>query len=98
MHVIEERRTPRLHLSRPRAADLDHYLRLYADPTVMATLAGVRSRDETAALFDKVLAHWDRHGFGLWLARDLATGAFFGRGGLRQMPVLGRDEVELSYA
>jgi RimJ/RimL family protein N-acetyltransferase len=48
-------------------------------------------------LADK-LDHWERHGFGLWLLRDRATGAMVGRGGL-QHTVVGRyGEVEAGWA
>jgi RimJ/RimL family protein N-acetyltransferase len=30
----------------------------------------------------RYLAHWDRHGFGLWIAEDRATGEPVGRVGL----------------
>ncbi|MHC4549465.1 MAG: GNAT family N-acetyltransferase [Planctomycetota bacterium] len=90
--------TDRLAAARLRAADLDDLCRLHRDPRVMATLGGVRSADETRQGLAKALAHWERHGFGIWVFRDRADGVFVGRAGLRHLPVDGCDEVELLYA
>jgi len=98
MHSLDSVRTPRLLLTRPREADFDDFVRLFADPAVTATLAGVRSRDETRVLFDRYVAHWEQHGFGLWALRDAVTGAFVGRGGLKALAIESRDEVEVGYA
>lgn len=43
------------------------------------------------------LAHWSRHGFGLWLLRDRATGEPVGQGGLRHADPM-PDEVELAWS
>jgi RimJ/RimL family protein N-acetyltransferase len=40
------------------------------------------SPDESDARFDRINAHFDRHGFGLWAAEDRSTGAFMGFIGL----------------
>jgi RimJ/RimL family protein N-acetyltransferase len=42
--------------------------------------------------------HWHRHGFGLWLLRDRASGAMVGRGGLQRTRIDGADEVEIAWA
>jgi RimJ/RimL family protein N-acetyltransferase len=44
------------------------------------------------------VAHWDRHGFGLWLLRDRVTGAMVGRGGLQHTFVSGMQEIELAWS
>jgi RimJ/RimL family protein N-acetyltransferase len=97
MPIPESVRTPRLLLTRIGPADLADLARMYADPRVTATLGGVRSADQTATYLAAQTAHWDAHGFGLWAARDPATGAFVGRGGLRHATVEGRPEVEVAY-
>jgi [ribosomal protein S5]-alanine N-acetyltransferase len=97
MHRLNELRTPRLLLHRPREGDFEDYARMYADPVVMATLNGVRTRDATRELFDCLLAHWDEHGFGLWIMRDPDSRRFMGRGGLRVQTLEGRPEVEVGY-
>src|SRR5579859_3496349 len=97
MQSVEELRTPRLLLSRPRPHDAEDYVRMYADPVVMATLGGVRTPAQTRELFDRLLGHWDEHGFGLWIAREPASGRFVGRGGLRRQTLESGGEVEVAY-
>jgi len=61
--------TERLLLRPWRAAeDLDALATLNADPAVMRWVAPNRPlrRDESADLLDRVLRHWEDHGFGLW--------------------------------
>jgi RimJ/RimL family protein N-acetyltransferase len=41
--------------------------------------------------------HWQRHGFGFWLLRDLHTGEPVGRGGVRWTDATGTDEVEATW-
>ena len=75
------------------------YLRqLDADPAVMATLGGLRSLEETKEYVAAQLLHWEQHGFGWWIAFDLATSEFVGRGGVRFIELEGRQEVEVGYA
>ncbi len=71
---------------------------MHADPAVMATLGGVRSREETVGFLDRLVEHWRVHGFGLWLLSSREDGAFVGRGGLLTVELEGRAEVELAYA
>jgi RimJ/RimL family protein N-acetyltransferase len=90
--------TARLMLRRIREADLEDLVRMHADDTVMTTLGGLKSAAETRAFLDSEAAHWDRNGFGLWVAREPGTDRFVGRGGLRRTTVEGVDEVEVAYA
>ena len=83
---------------RPGERDLPDLIRLHADPRVMATLGGPRDAAATEAQLRDFDAHWERHGFGPWVLRDPDTQRFLGRGGLRRVPVEGRDEVEVLYA
>src|SRR5262245_62062923 len=96
--AIEKASTKRLMLTRVRESDLTQFLLMYSDPCVMATMGGVRSEEQTLELVRIDLTHWERHGFGRWIVRDLSTGEFVGRGGLRHCTIGGRDEVELGYA
>jgi ribosomal-protein-alanine N-acetyltransferase len=94
---LDEIRTSRLILTRMNKAFLDDLIRMYSDPQVMATLGGVRTPAQTTTLFEQHVAHWQRHGFGIWAARDAVTGQFVGRGGLRRGIVDGLEEVEVGY-
>jgi RimJ/RimL family protein N-acetyltransferase len=98
MNPLDELQTPRLLLHRLRAEHLDDLTRMHADPQVMATLGGVRTPEMSAQFLNTELAHWEKHGFGLWLVRDRETGCFAGRGGLRHVTIAERDEIEVGYA
>lgn len=71
---------------------------LLGDPRVGATLGGVSTRAETAERLAGNIAHWERHGFGIWLWRDRASGAFVARGGPQGVVVGGGEEVEVGWA
>jgi RimJ/RimL family protein N-acetyltransferase len=62
-------RTERL-LLRPwrPAEDLEAFAALNADPAVMRWVVPNRplSRSESAELLDRIVSHWETHGFGLW--------------------------------
>jgi RimJ/RimL family protein N-acetyltransferase len=55
------------------------------------------TREDIARQLGHMSAHWRRHGFGLWLLRDRATGVVVGRGGLEFTRATGTDEVELAW-
>ncbi len=80
-------------------ADLDDLLTLHRDPAVMATLGG-RLWDEAnnLAFLDRMLAQWDRSGYGVWTWRLREDGRFAGRAGLNHKQIDGVDETELLYA
>jgi RimJ/RimL family protein N-acetyltransferase len=95
--LLADRRTPRLLLQRITLRDLPAIERMQADAQTMATLGGVRDAATSRRMLEDWIAHWDAHGFGLWLARDAATGEFAGRGGLEHTVVGGRPEIEVAY-
>lgn len=78
-------------------ADLDELAAMHQDPLVMAHLGGIRDHATTAEYLQTNMAHWDRHGFGLYAIRD-AKSRFVGRAGLRWAEPLGTPEVEVAYA
>jgi RimJ/RimL family protein N-acetyltransferase len=90
--------TDRLVLDRPVASDFDPIAELLGNARVAATLGGVRDRTAAREFFDRQMGHWPAFGFGLWIARDRATGAFVGRGGPRLVVLEGRAEAEVAYA
>jgi RimJ/RimL family protein N-acetyltransferase len=89
--------TPRLAWERLRPAHFDDILAMHQDPRQMEWLGGVRDAEATRAYLERNLAHWDAHGFGLWMLRDRADGRMVGRGLLRTFPLEGVDEVEIGY-
>jgi len=95
---LDTLRTDRLLLTRIGDADFDDLRRMHRDPEVMATLGGVRSDDLTRDVLRQLMAHWAEQGFGYWMARDSSSGAFVGRGGLREVVIGGGPEIEIGYA
>jgi len=96
--TISSFHTDRLVATRLDEADLGDLCRMHEDAEVMATLGGTRSEERTQRFLRTNVAHWDDHGFGLWVFRDASTRTFVGRGGLRHVRIGGQDEVELAYA
>lgn len=94
--VIEALTTPRLALTRIAERDWPELRAMHNDPRVMATLGGVQPPAVTRAAFDRLLRHWDDHGFGWWAVRDHAA-RFLGRGGLRRVLVESTEELEIGY-
>jgi ribosomal-protein-alanine N-acetyltransferase len=64
----------------------------------MATLGGVRTREQVEAGVATLSRHWDEHGFGPWIARNIESSEFVGLGGLRWVTVEETPEVEVGYA
>lgn len=95
--AIDSLTTARLRLSCPVEEDWPAFRALHEDPRVMATLGGLQPPEVVRALFDRMLHHWDEHGFGWWTARD-RTGAFVGRGGVRRVRLGAVEELEVGYA
>jgi ribosomal-protein-alanine N-acetyltransferase len=77
--VIE---TPRLYLRRWREADRAPFSRINADPRVMEFFPKRLSRRESNTLSDRVQAHFERHGFGLYAAELREERRFIGFIGL----------------
>jgi ribosomal-protein-alanine N-acetyltransferase len=98
MKELDSLLTPRLLLRRMTAGDLDDLTRMHLDPRIMATLGGVRSPEQTRDWLQRQMGHWERCGFGLWMARERQTGQFAGRGGLHHIEIDGRDEIEVGYS
>lgn len=88
----------RIFAERLTQAHLPLVRRMDGNPRMMASLGGVRTDAETKAWLERNLAHWDEHGFGIWILRDPMTGRVMGRAGLRNLLVEQTPEVELAYA
>lgn len=74
--------TPRLHLRRWEPRDRAPFAALNADPEVMAHFPSTLTRDESDAFVDRIEAHFERHGWGLWAVERRADAAFVGFLGL----------------
>lgn len=79
---MTELRTERLLLRHWRAADLDPWAALNADPEVRAYLGGPRTREESAASMARFEADLTARGWGWWAVEVTATGELVGLAGL----------------
>jgi RimJ/RimL family protein N-acetyltransferase len=73
---VSELETERLRLRRWREGDREPFAALNADPVVMEHFPALSSRAESDAMVDRIEAHFDRRGFGLW-AVEVRDGAPF---------------------
>ena len=89
---------PRLRAERLGQSHRYALRRMDSNPRLMATLGGPRTAADTDAYLARNLAHWDEHGFGIWILRDPLSGEVLGRAGLRHLAVHGVDEIELAFA
>lgn len=71
---------------------------MHSDARHMAMLGGVRDDAWTKDYLQRNLAHWDAHGFGLWMLRLDEGGAIIGRCLLRHLDLDGVDEIETGYS
>lgn len=77
--------TERLILRAPEDRDRAALAALNGDPRVGEWLDGVKTREESDAIVDRVNAHIAEHGFGFWAAERKADGAIIGMAGLLAM-------------
>jgi len=75
-------RTDRLILRRWRHSDREPFARLNADPRVMEFFPQPLSAGESDALADRIEAHFEERGFGLYAAELGEDGSFIGYVGL----------------
>jgi RimJ/RimL family protein N-acetyltransferase len=88
--------TERLSAERLHQGHLQDLVTLHLDPDVSRYLGGVRSAEATENYLAVNIAHWDRHGFGLWVLRT-KSGEFAGRAGIRHVVVEDTSEIEIAY-
>lgn len=72
--------TPRLRLRSWTDVDFEPLAAMCADARVMEFFPAPLTREETEAMWKRILAHWDRHGFGPWAVE--VNGEFAGALGL----------------
>lgn len=98
--AVQRMVTERLIGERLREEHLDELCPLLVDERVWPTLwphPTAPTRADVAQQLTHMAAHWNRHGFGLWLLRDRAGGEVVGRGGLEFTEATGRPEVEVAW-
>jgi ribosomal-protein-alanine N-acetyltransferase len=98
---IEIVHTARLTCERLRLEHVEELTPFLLDPRIVRTLwprEEPPTADDIAAGTAAKVEHWDRYGFGLWLARDRETGALVGRGGLQYTYAAGLNDVEAAWA
>ncbi|MCP3410758.1 GNAT family N-acetyltransferase [Bradyrhizobium sp. CCGB01] len=88
--------TDRLTAEKLREDHLADLVALHLDADVSRYLGGVRTPEVTKTYLAVNMAHWDQHGFGLFVLRT-KDGAFAGRAGIRHILVDGIDEIEIAY-
>ena len=98
MSVPESFQTARLEAERLAPHHLAHLVEFHRDRDVMGELGGIRDEEQTAQYLSRNLAHWARHGFGVWILRERSGAELIGRAILRYLPLHGVDEVEVGFA
>ena len=74
--------TNRLLLRRWQEDDLEPFAALNADPVVMEHFPGLMTEAQTEAMIERMEAHFEEHGYGLWAVKLNLTGDFIGFSGL----------------
>ena len=75
-------KTERLVLRRWRDEDRKPFAAMNADPEVMEHFPATLTPDESNATVDRIEAHFEKRGFGLWALEIVETGRFIGFTGL----------------
>lgn len=91
-----ELRTERLRLRPWLVSDREPFARINADPRVMEFFPAPLSSAESDALAERIQAHIDRHGWGLWVVEIPAVTPFAGYIGLAR-PRLFTPCVEIGW-
>ncbi len=97
MDNLDNFNTERISAERLQQEHIDFIHRMHQDEQVMAFLGGIRSREQTADYMEQNLSHWEKYGYGIWVLRESSTGNLIGRGGLRNVVLGAKDEVEVAY-
>ena len=75
--------TERLLLRLPEPSDVDALAEAFADPEVVRYLSGIPlTREETLEAIDRMRAHWERYGSGLFTVERKEDGQVVGRAGI----------------
>lgn len=89
--------TPRLILRHLTINDADDLATIYADPIVMKFYPSLWTYTETKQQIERIIATYEKLGFGLWATICKANNKFIGRCGLVPQLVDGQQEIEIGY-
>ena len=90
-------RTERLLLRRWRASDREPFAAMNADPAVVEHLQGPMTRERSDDFIDRIEAHWDAHGWGLWAVEVVGGAPFVGYVGLWPAAYLAEGMIEVGW-
>jgi RimJ/RimL family protein N-acetyltransferase len=77
--------TERLLLRRWRTADLEPFAVVNADPAAMRFMPAAMTVDESRTMIERIEAHFETHGFGIWAVEAPGVAPFVGFVGLQQV-------------
>jgi len=101
MHIlyksINEIQTDRMLLQAISHEHLPDLYTMHSDQRVMATLGGVRNKNETITFLEQQLQHWEKYGYGEWMVFEKDSDCFIGRCGLRCIIINKKKEIEIGY-
>jgi ribosomal-protein-alanine N-acetyltransferase len=89
--------TERLEGQRIGVQHREALIAVFSDPRVAAWLGGEKPEAEQSARVDRMVAHWDEHGFGTYQLRQRGTAAVVGYAGLQWTEATGERQVEVLY-
>ena len=90
-------RTERLLLRRWRDADSEPFAAMNADPAVVEHLQGPLSRERSDDFIDRIEAHWEAEGWGLWAVEAPDVASFIGYVGLWPADYVQPGMVEVGW-
>jgi RimJ/RimL family protein N-acetyltransferase len=90
-------RTERLLLRRWRHADREPFAAMNADPAVVEHLQGPMSHERSDDFIDRIEAHWEAHGWGLWAVEVPEVASFIGYVGLWPADYVEPGMVEVGW-
>ena len=90
-------RTERLILRRWRDSDREPFAAMNGDPAVVEHLQGPMSRERSDGFVDRIEAHWEEHGWGLWAVEVPGVAPFIGYVGLWPADHVAPGMVEVGW-
>ena len=89
--------TERLLLRRWAQEDREPFAAMNADPVVMEHMQGLMTQERSDDFIDRIEAHWEQHGWGLWAVEVPGVAPFIGYVGLWPVEYLVPGMVEVGW-